>query len=182
MPDYRLLSSGVDSSSDVQLSTHTISPAAQPLLHTHTPSVPPPLTTYCQNKQHQPCQHRDLSLRARDIHLVDTHNINLYTHTHLAIRDVQNHTQQGEKDQWGIVVTKKHAYTCLLCLCLAHTHSTPDRDTDCYWQAGGQVISWQPLSPCLLIQTVRGRRCWHLRPVCMGSSHIWPLTQPDQSR
>lgn len=159
----------------------------------YTASVPTPLTAYCKNKQHQPCQHRGFTLweSDSDIHLVPAHtNTNTETHTHTHIlntsgdqrcADTHSRERRGSVGWWWFNHRCIHllflSHTCIH----AHTHWASDRDTDCYRQARGQVISWQPSSPSLLIWAVGGRLSRHLRPVYGIFSYLtFNTTRPEQ--
>lgn len=126
-------------------STHTLK-AGVPLL---------PIAS-CKNKQHQPCQHWDLSLQTlrSDSHLGVTPT-QAKTQTH----SLQIHFANG--GAWRLTAVRRHSVGCwyckLMCPCLSplsysllctHSKTPPDRDTECYWQADFLVaIVSSPLNP-----------------------------------
>lgn len=145
MPNYRLPYSVHDSSSDGQLNFHTQTlKAGFPLL----------LIASCKNKQHQPCQHWDLSLQTlhSDSHLgitptqakTQTHSLQ----THFCKQSCME-THSSEKTLCGVLILQAHVHMPRISVLFSLVHTLPpDRDTECYWRADvlAAIVS-SPLNP-----------------------------------
>lgn len=98
------------------------------------------------------------------------------------------HPQLGEQDQSGIDITSTHAYISFLqflyhpfyFLSITHTdmHCAPLTGTRTITD---KLISWQPLSPHLLIPVLGGVHCWLQRLVYEILSYLtFNTARPEQ--